>query len=308
MPMYSAARHFVFVMPAFCLLAAVGLGWLARKIERRWQLAVAGALLVVSYGDVLVTEVRLHPYEDLYFSRLSGGIRGAAGSFDVAYYGETYREAFEWLAANAPAPVHVNTVGGALSVDLPRYYADKLGMSYDTPSFQYFISQVRTRRENDLPGEVVHTVSRLGVPLAVVVRVPEMSSPVSAWIDQPWRRLPVQDQKFQIDAPGSLIAFSFESPREQTVMFYWGYEGVPELALTSLTPPRKVDLPRMPAPVYPAMVRSPIAFAAGTNVILLNPQGLERSAGLYLQYEASSDLRPGRGPAETSPGPAPLRH
>jgi len=167
---FNGVRHFHFVEPALCLLAAWGAHTLSLVVTRTWYRAAFIALGAALYGDVALTMVALHPYEDLYFSRIIGGVPGAVGSFDVTYYGETYRELFLWLAAHAPRlgrPVRVVTNYKSV----PLYYAGKLGMELNVAPYDYYLTDVRMRQERPIQGDVVYQVERLGVPLAVVVKV-----------------------------------------------------------------------------------------------------------------------------------------
>ncbi|HEY8090144.1 MAG TPA: glycosyltransferase family 39 protein, partial [Polyangiaceae bacterium] len=175
--LYDGIRHFLFVVPAICLLAALGWQHVFALARQPWQRTALAGVAALLYGDVALTEARLHPYEDLYFSRLIGGLGGASGSFGVAYWGATYRESFEWLEHHADPPVYVSS----FFLDVPAYYAGRMGMALDPEKFGFFLTEVRVNQTDYMPGEVVHTISREGVPLAVVVKIAPMEQPASAW-------------------------------------------------------------------------------------------------------------------------------
>jgi hypothetical protein len=161
-----SGRHFLFMVPAVALLASMGL-W--RVWSSRWRPAAwAGmALAAVLYLDVAWATARLFPYENLYFNRVSGGLPGAVGKFDVEYWSQSFDDAFEWLAREHPgAKVHA-----VASIDVAAHACRRLGLTHNPPLPEYFVSMVIQGWEDKLPGPVVHTVERDGVPLAVVRRV-----------------------------------------------------------------------------------------------------------------------------------------
>jgi hypothetical protein len=177
--LYDTSRHLLFIVPPLCIFAA--LAW--TRIAAR-SLALRPVVCGVVGLGVVATSVhcvRLHPYQTLYFNELVGGIEGAQGRFDVAHYSETYREGFEWLRDHHPgARVHVVGNGSAAA----SYFAWKYGLELNTTAFEFYLSEVRQGWEDTLPGDVVHTIAREGVPLLVVKRVVPMTAPTVAWV---WR-------------------------------------------------------------------------------------------------------------------------
>jgi hypothetical protein len=99
--MYNGIRHFVFILPPVAILAGLAGAWL---IERAWalsRLAAAAVALVLLIGIALpvVDMTRLHPYEYTYYNRLAGGVAGARGRFMVDYWGLSFKQASQELAA-----------------------------------------------------------------------------------------------------------------------------------------------------------------------------------------------------------------
>jgi hypothetical protein len=111
-PIYDGVRHF---LPAFAFLACVigfGIDWIfrpaARPAERKLATLVASfALSCVAYEDV-----RLHPYQTVYFNALVGGPRGAAGRFELDYWGSSLKEAGRYVNAHAARSARVHVVLG----------------------------------------------------------------------------------------------------------------------------------------------------------------------------------------------------
>jgi hypothetical protein len=98
--LYDGLRHFLFLVPALVVVAALAAVTLPRL---RPRLALPVALALVLGGGGLVTRQiaamrELHPSEYIYFNELIGGLPGAYGNYDTDYYGNTYKEGFDGLA------------------------------------------------------------------------------------------------------------------------------------------------------------------------------------------------------------------
>jgi hypothetical protein len=100
---FDGIRHFYEFLPAAALVAAVGGATLVRLAGERRRLFAAGALAAVTAVNMGEAIVRYHPFETAYFSRLVGGLEGAARRFPEAtdYWGSSYRQGLEWLNRNA---------------------------------------------------------------------------------------------------------------------------------------------------------------------------------------------------------------
>ena len=96
--LFDGMRHFLFVVPPICIVAAWGfqrlLDWLEPKAWRTAAYAVLGACAVY-HATVMV---RLHPNEYVYYNALIGGTDGAEGLFKLDYWGNSYAEAVRGLA------------------------------------------------------------------------------------------------------------------------------------------------------------------------------------------------------------------
>lgn len=302
-PMYHSVRHFLFVMPALCLLAAFALDRIASLTwftAGKWRRPALALVAVGCYADVLAADVRLHPYEGLYFGRVVGGMRGASSLFDVAYYGETYGEAFRWLSEHAPTssrPVHVTALGGPFTRQTFAYYADRFGMQLDTPEVEYFIAQVQDGNEKRLPGEVLHTIERDGVPLAVVVRTPPFETVQKAWYGPPWHEIDAgAGEPLPLGHAGAMLTVPIVSRVDQVVPLLLGFDGELKIAVN----PARAILSRRSElrSVFPA-ARIDLPVKAGLNAVLFDLEDVDRSRGLVLELESDRSVRlvppPGAG-------------
>lgn len=157
---YDAIRHFLFMVPALAVLAGLALARLAKT--RRWPWAV----LVVGLGVTASDMVRLHPYEYVYYNRMSGGLEGAEGRFELDYWATGYRQAIEDLIAIRPAPLTINVCGPASSA----YYFLEPGYSLVERDGDVVLRMAG--RACDAPrGQEIVRVERFGVPLVTVEEI-----------------------------------------------------------------------------------------------------------------------------------------
>ncbi len=92
--LYNGLRHFLFLIPAISVLAALGSGTLLRWLllyRPRWA-APFVALVLLFVVDQAHALWRLHPHQHVFFNRASGGLQAAAERYETEYYGSVYQE------------------------------------------------------------------------------------------------------------------------------------------------------------------------------------------------------------------------
>ncbi len=97
---YDGVRHFHEFLPFFCVLGALGLDLLGRRLRP----PLRAALLVLALLPGALAVVRTHPNGVAYFNALIGGLEGAqARRFSDAtdYWGNSYWQGFAWLDEHA---------------------------------------------------------------------------------------------------------------------------------------------------------------------------------------------------------------
>lgn len=146
MKLHNGIRHFLFLIPLMCCLAAIGYdylvlwlnrigtGWNSDKVKR-----VVVVLLSISLTPVLHWQARSHPNQYVYFNSMVGGLKGAYGKYDTDYWGNSYKEAAEWLndfvKTNREEEGHADKKYTVLSCGYPlstMYYLDKDLFIYTT--------------------------------------------------------------------------------------------------------------------------------------------------------------------------------
>lgn len=115
---YGGIRHFLFVVPALCVTAGVGLESILARFKARSRRAAQAAAAVL-FLLLLVATYSYHPYFTIYYNALVGGPRGAFGRFSVENWGNAYLPACRWLNRNAPEG---STVLALVAEQIPRWY------------------------------------------------------------------------------------------------------------------------------------------------------------------------------------------
>ena len=102
---YSGWRHFYFVYGPFCLLAALGGGWLLLSLSRRrlWRLGIGG-LAALGLGLLALQLTQLHPLQYVYFNFLVDRATPEylRTQYDMDYWELAQRDALQRLLARHP--------------------------------------------------------------------------------------------------------------------------------------------------------------------------------------------------------------
>lgn len=131
--------------------------------------------MIVYFFLLLNTIRQLHPYEYLYFNALVGGLKGAAGRYETDYWGKTNREAILWLRdhelAGKSGTYRIETCGSPRSSTY--YFNQKMIWVPLLSDADYFVCFTRNADYNQMDDkDTIHAVTRLGVPLNYVRKIP----------------------------------------------------------------------------------------------------------------------------------------
>ena len=188
--MYDGMRHFLFVVPFLATLAGWGLAAAVGDVlalrARRGIVTVLRAVValpivvagVASMALTLDDMWTLHPYEYIYFNRLGGGGQAEASSrFETDYWGLSYKEALDWVAANYPAEPKRIAIANCSTEFLTGYWirtdpalAARFtpGSAYSSPPARILLATTRYNCHKR-PGKTLHVVERKDVPLVYVI-------------------------------------------------------------------------------------------------------------------------------------------
>jgi ABC-type transport system substrate-binding protein len=99
---YNGWRHFLFIYPTLTVLSILAWHQLGLFIKNKAIGLVIWGLFIVTLISPIIWNIKNHPYQYMYFNEIIGGIKGAHGNYDIDYWNQTPREAFEWLVKNKP--------------------------------------------------------------------------------------------------------------------------------------------------------------------------------------------------------------
>ena len=98
---YDGIRHFLFLLPALSVLAAVGLIELVELVRARvpapGSAAAATLLVLLAALPAALHSAHLHPYQGSAFNRFAGGVSGAADRYELDYWATGLKGALEWI-------------------------------------------------------------------------------------------------------------------------------------------------------------------------------------------------------------------
>lgn len=179
---YNGWRHYLFILPAMVPLAAIAYEYLLGHTK---IVGIATALVLLPlFGKPTWWMIQNHPHQYVYFNEITGGLKGAYGTYETDYYSNSCRMAGEWIANQHPSgPI---TVGINNEITTAAYWAQQINPEINfiwvreyeeqKPEWDYLILTSRTFSKKELlngsypPANTVYTVEVDGVPLAAVVK------------------------------------------------------------------------------------------------------------------------------------------
>lgn len=108
---FGGVRHLMEYLPALAMLIGYGTFNLLKLFPKKFRL-ILGVVLVLGFIPLLVTLIKLHPAENVYFNSLIGGLSGAKKANITGWGyndGGIYRKATVWLNEHAQKNSHVAT-------------------------------------------------------------------------------------------------------------------------------------------------------------------------------------------------------
>jgi hypothetical protein len=166
---YNNFRQLLFILPPAFVLAGLAVEWIFRRVRSPIaRIGLAGLILLPGILGI----VRLHPYEYVYYNSTVGGVRGAAGRFELDYWCTSYREAMEQVNREAPANARI-AVGPPVSAARTFARADLHvddPYAFDEPLLTLVCDARRGSSGIDLSRPVAYRVMVDVVDLAKVLR------------------------------------------------------------------------------------------------------------------------------------------
>jgi hypothetical protein len=178
--LYDGVRHVMFVVPMLAIFAAGAFVQLLARLQR-FPGILAAVLLVASLhlGMTTLTLAKLHPLEYVAMNSLAGGTAGAAGRFELDYWGAAASEALRQLERRLDADT-----SGRFASQPPRvfvcliYRAAAAGMLFRRPwqveieasKADFIIETERWKCAQGSGATLIDEVKRLDAPLAWIYR------------------------------------------------------------------------------------------------------------------------------------------
>ena len=164
--MFDNFRHSFFILPMVFVLAGIALDLVRQPL-------LQGLLILVLAAPGVVSIIRLHPYEYVYYNSFAGGVGGAFRRFELDYWGISYREIALELNKIAPpnskvwltGPTHIFETYARSDMDIYSTYEVERADHYD-----YVVTL--SRHQDDLlvypDAPITFSVTRDGAILGVI--------------------------------------------------------------------------------------------------------------------------------------------
>jgi hypothetical protein len=176
-PAFTGLRHFLFVVPVLTALSGIGFDALLKLLKGRGPMfaRAASVAIVGLLAWNAVRLVRLHPYENLYYNQLVGGLPGAAGRYATDYWVSIMPEAVERLEdyvagldrrVNHPDRYKVAVCGERLPFE--KEANSRLEWTDDWTKAEFFIAPTHMNCDRILNGYEITKITRLGTRIGVV--------------------------------------------------------------------------------------------------------------------------------------------
>ncbi len=168
--LYNNLRQVFFIFPPLFLIAALGLHWLL-SLSRRPIIHFLIIFLAVLPG--LYANIRLYPYQYVYYNQLVGGVRGAYRVYELDYWDLAFKEAQSFLNQTADPSANIfagNAKPSAQTFARSDLIFNALGSrKKNWGDYDYLIVGTAQNADKDFDAfPTVFVVERDGVPLAYV--------------------------------------------------------------------------------------------------------------------------------------------
>lgn len=173
---YDEVRQFLFIIPGVATISATALIWIFKKISQPNYRLSAIALIIVLFGHILFDMIALHPYEYIYFNRISGGLSKAHNRYETEYWGLSMRKGMEWINNNTTSdtkvvsiyPVEMWATFASPNIHPHPIVIDELDKKPISKPF-YYLAPPRLNYQQKLTEcKLVHQIVRQGIPLTIV--------------------------------------------------------------------------------------------------------------------------------------------
>ena len=174
--LFDGMRHFIFVLPAIVVAAALALEQVFQRFSRfPFPRPVYAALGLYGLAHI-ATMAMLHPDQYVYYNAFVGGVDGAQRKFKLDYWANSYAEAVRGLetylqnqyGANFEEREFTIAVCGP-PISAAYYFPGNFRFVHQREKAEFFIAFTKDDCDRTLPGRPVYRVERMGALLSVVL-------------------------------------------------------------------------------------------------------------------------------------------
>lgn len=153
--LYDSWRHLYFLAPAFTGLGIAGLATFInylknKKLNSKLSATVVFILIIISLAIPLWSTIKYHPYQNLYFNYLVGGMANAKKNFDLDYWGLTFREGLTYIAKKDKSVyIPVRIIHGSANIPeiLPKSDRERFEVVGTVDTAKYVLTNYRYHPE-----------------------------------------------------------------------------------------------------------------------------------------------------------------
>ncbi len=167
---HNGIRHLLYLLPP--LMAALSWGW-QRAFARRGGAFAVAAVVAILLASSLATNVRLHPYQYIYYNQLAGGPAGALNRYETEYWYTSGKEAVDLLGSHMRSSGEDSVrlmVSGPWQVIEP-YLPAGVTLVGNAAEAQYYIGNTQMRMDAIVEGEEIDSIRKGGLPVVVLKAV-----------------------------------------------------------------------------------------------------------------------------------------
>jgi len=158
--LYDAWRHLFYIYAPLCLLMVYGLSktlTIVKTAQSRLLIITTVIVCTLSTGYWMI---KWHPYQNVYFNQLAGS--DIRSKYEMDYWGLSYREALEKLAAKSDQEqlkIKVENMPGVLnSWILNDTIQNRFAFIDNTDSADFYITNYRWNKNGEPPYEIVDSI------------------------------------------------------------------------------------------------------------------------------------------------------
>ena len=175
--LYDNFRQVFFILPPLFLIAGLGLDWALTLIQRP---VARSLLLFLILLPGLYANIRLYPYQYVYYNQVVGGVKGAYRNFELDYWRLGFKEAQTYL--NRTTEENADIFVGNSKPSAQTFARSDLrfntfgGRKRNWEKYDYIIVSTSGNADQEFAEfRTVFIVERDGVPL-VYVKMPQFGN------------------------------------------------------------------------------------------------------------------------------------